>query len=42
MFYIFILSNSYLPLYYIYLAKAGYKKWSLENSFIKEDALALI
>ena len=24
-FYIFILGSSYLPLYYIYLAKAGYK-----------------
>jgi len=42
MFRVFVLGSSYLPLYYVYLAKAGHKGWSLWNSFTKEGALALI
>jgi len=29
MLYVFILGSSYLPLYYIYLAKVGRKEWFL-------------
>jgi len=42
MFYVFILGGSYLSLYYIHLARVGYKGWSLWNSFTKEGALVLI
>ena len=41
-FYIFILGGSHLPLYYVYLARAGHKGQSLWNSFTREGASALI
>jgi len=37
-----MLGGNYLPLYFIYLARAGHKGWSLWNSFTKESVLALI
>jgi len=42
MFRVFVLGDSHLPLYYVYLAKAGREGWSLWNSFTKVGALALI
>ena len=41
MFRVFVLGGSYLPLYRVYLARAGCKGWSLWNSFTKEGASAL-
>ena len=41
MFRVFMLGSSYLPLYYVHLARVGREGWSLWNSFTREGVLVL-